>query len=356
MAKKQDTSKKQPPADQKTAGEHRHEPWPRDEEQEFAIALSDQEELLETAAGKPGRRRGRQTNLDFFECNILDVATKGDIWSMEHPFYAMRAGDTATRRYTHNDVDIEIIPSSLGMATQRDKDVLLYCAAQITEKINRGEPVEARVSIRMHSLLLATNRPTSGVGYKRLEAALKRLQGTQVWTNIKTGGKHHKSSFNLIERCDSADDGWLHITLPEWFFRAIAAREVLTYHPDYFLLNKPIEQKLYELARKHCGGQRSWRCSLELLLKKSGSVCRKKEFKRALEQVVESQHLPQYDLVIDGDAAVFTNRSLELTAADNAECERLAQEAVFREEWERDHPGQTWPGYQRAFVGLRPKA
>lgn len=34
---------------------------------------------------------------------------------------------------------------------------------------------------------------------------------------------------------------------------------------DCFRLRKPIEWRLYEIARKHCGGQADWLVGLELL-------------------------------------------------------------------------------------------
>jgi plasmid replication initiation protein len=47
----------------------------------------------------------------------------------------------------------------------------------------------------------------------------------------------------------------LRATLSDWVFNAVAAREILTLSRDYFRLRKPLERRLYELARKHCGQQ-----------------------------------------------------------------------------------------------------
>ena len=54
-------------------------------------------------------------------------------------------------------------------------------------------------------------------------------------------------------------------------FNAIEANEVLTLHPDYFRLRKPLERRIYEIVRKHCGNKQSWRIGTKLLLKKTGS-------------------------------------------------------------------------------------
>ena len=58
--------------------------------------------------------------------------------------------------------------------------------------------------------------------------------------------------------------------LSDWVFNAIRAREILTLHRDYFRLRKPIERRVYEIARKHCGQQDEWKIGLVTLLKKIG--------------------------------------------------------------------------------------
>lgn len=60
----------------------------------------------------------------------------------------------------------------------------------------------------------------------------------------------------------------VEITLSDWVFNAIKAKEVLTLHRDYFRLRKPLERRLYELARKHCGQKDEWKISLDLLQEK----------------------------------------------------------------------------------------
>jgi plasmid replication initiation protein len=60
----------------------------------------------------------------------------------------------------------------------------------------------------------------------------------------------------------------VEVTLSKWLFNAVQAHEVLTIHRNYFRLRKPLERRLYELARKHCGNQASWIIGLELLREK----------------------------------------------------------------------------------------
>lgn len=47
----------------------------------------------------------------------------------------------------------------------------------------------------------------------------------------------------------------VEVGLSRWLFNAVQVHEVLTINSDYFRLRKPIERRLYELARKHCGDQ-----------------------------------------------------------------------------------------------------
>jgi plasmid replication initiation protein len=74
----------------------------------------------------------------------------------------------------------------------------------------------------------------------------------------------------------------VEVTLSKWLFNAVHAHEVLTINPDYFRLRKPIERRLYELARKHCGDQAFFVIGLELLQNKRGSKSALFEFRRPL--------------------------------------------------------------------------
>src|SRR5262249_14247441 len=160
---------------------------------------------------------------------------------------------------------VTIAPSALGLATIHDKDVLIYCISQLVAKQNAGlalDPAQHRtLHLKAYDLLVVTNRNTDGRGYEQLRGALDRLSGTRVGTNIKTGAQTITEGFGLIDswRIVRQTDGGrmteLRITLSDWVFNAVAAREVLTLHRGYFRLRKPLERRIYELGRKHCGKQ-----------------------------------------------------------------------------------------------------
>ena len=217
----------------------------------------------------------RHPTPDFFVCDIFDAAPKGDLASMEHPIFSLATKpDTRLRRYEHGPVFIEI--------AVHDRDILIYCISQLMAALNEGKQVSQVVHFKAHDLLKATNRITSGEGYSSLKAALERLKGTQISTNIATGGKETFDTFGLIDRARivrETREGRMQeveVKLSDWVFNAIRQQEVLTLHRDYFRLRKPLERRMYELARKHCGKKEEWRISLEVMQKKCGSASTKK--------------------------------------------------------------------------------
>lgn len=206
-------------------------------------------------------------------------------------------------------------------------------------------------------MLVATNRNTAGSGYSQLKAALERLAGTRISTNIVTGGKEIFRTFGLIESAEvvrETRDGRMQeveIKLSDWVFNAIRSKEVLTLHRDYFRLRKPLERRIYELARKHCGAQKEWRISLALLQKKCGSNSTPREFRRLVVNIVredrEHDHmnlvyrdklfpLPAYRRAFEGLVAQLPEKiackiTVELLAlAHDRGCERELAEELDR--------------------------
>ncbi len=250
---------------------------------------------------------------------MLDAAPKGDMASMAHPIFSLSTKpDLRARRYEDGATYVEVRPSTDGLATIHDRDVLIYCISQVIAALNEGRPVARTVRLKARDLLRATNRVTDGRGYEGLRSALRRLQGTQIETNVTTGGTEQLDIFSLIDRARivrETRDGRMQeieIELSDWVFSAIEAREVLTLHRDYFRLRKPLERRLYELARKHCGRQRQWKIGLGLLQAKCGSNSSAREFKRLVSQIAEADaehgHMPDYAVRLEGGQAVFVNR------------------------------------------------
>lgn len=276
--------------------------------------------MIETSKVRLPLLPERYPTPDFFVCDFLDAAPKGDMASMEHPIFSLSTKpDHRIRRYEHGANYIEIKPSADGLATVHDRDILIYCISQLMASLNAGKEVSSVLRFKAHDLLKATNRMTNGQGYEALKAALERLAGTRISTNVTTGGLEVFETFGIIERAKIVRETRqgrmqdVEVKLSDWVFNAIQHREVLTLHRDYFRLRKPLERRMYELARKHCGKKLEWRISLELLRKKCGSSSTLKEFRRLVTKIVEEdlrfQHMPDYAVVLDdSDMVIFRNR------------------------------------------------
>lgn len=334
----------------------------------------------------PALMPDRHQHHDLFICDVADAVLKDMMAHMEHPFYSLsKKPETTVRRYEHNGCWMEITPSIKGLATIYDKDILIYCISQIMAKINKGENVTQRVRINSRDLLMFANRGTSGRDYLALVEALDRLEGTRIRTNIRTGNEEQIDGFGLIDassiRRKHGLDGrlmWCEVKLSDWVFSAIRAQEVLTLHRDYFRLRKPLERRVYELARKHCGQQDEWRIGLPTLLKKAGSQSPLKRFRQMVRHLADNDHLPDYSVAFDltADMVTFRNRGsvtgplpaswegrLELDAHHDARMVAPGWDMHFLEqEWRRwlgdneiepQHPGRHFVKFCKSWYEKR---
>ena len=260
----------------------------------------------------------RYPQRDFFLCDILGAIPKDDLATMEHPVFSLSTRpDTRILSYEHNGTEITVTPSVRGLATIHDKDILIFCVSQLMAAVNMGRAVTRTLTLRAADLLVATNRETSGDSYRRLREAFERLAGTRITTNYETGGIETTSGFGLIEAWEitrKSKGGRMisvTVTLSDWLFRAVLSKSVLTLSRDYFRLRKPLERRIYELARKHCGGQRTWRASVKTLHAKAGSDAPLRVFRAALRRMIVDDNLPDYDITEDlGDVMVITRKRL----------------------------------------------
>ncbi len=276
---------------------------------------------------------------DFFVLDVFDVTPRSDIGSMEHPVFSLSTKpDTRALSYEHDDTKIEIIPGVRGLPTVFDKDILIYCISKLIHLKNAGKPIGPKVRLTTHDLLVSTNKPTNNLGYQRLEASLERLAGTVIKTTIETGEEATVSGFALISSFEYNRKGSMHadrlryleITLSEWLFRAIDSTEVLTIDREYFRLRSPLDRRLYELARKHCGSKEKWRIGIDKLQKKCGSKQERKHFVRHMRETVAADRLPEYRVELDGDLAVFWRRAGEGTNAERPNPATIAPESPAR--------------------------
>jgi plasmid replication initiation protein len=315
---------------------------------------------------------------DFFVCDIFDASPKDDLGTMEHPLFSLSTRpDRRILSYAHNGVKVQVIPSVKGRATIYDKDILIYCISQLMAAVNAGRAISRKLQLKAHDFLVATGRDTSGDSYTRLLEALERLAGTRITTNMATGGVEVTSGFGLIENwkilrsTSNAQGGGgrmmsIMITLSEWLFRAVQSNSVLTLSRDYFSLRKPLERRIYELARKHCGRQPEWRVSVTVLHKKAGSAAPLRVFRAAVRRMISDANLPDYEIceepgdlicltrrgqvVLPGTGPVLSADTLDAARAMQPGMDVYALEAEWRSFWMQS--GQPRLGSaNKAFLG-----
>ncbi|MFW2545264.1 replication initiator protein A [Primorskyibacter sp. 2E107] len=271
---------------------------------------------MAATGGEGGLLPDRHPTGDFFVCDVFGASPKDDLGTMEHPIFSLSTRpDRRILSYAHNGVEVSVTPSVRGRATIHDKDILIYCISQLVAALNAGRAISRTLTLRAHDLLVATNRDTSGDAYTRLKEAFERLAGTRITTNLQTGGVETTSGFGLIEaweirrRSRGGRMISVSVTLSDWLFRAVQSKSVLTLSRDYFRLRKPLERRIYELARKHCGRQPEWKIGLATLHKKAGSAAPIRVFRAAMRRMAAENHLPDYAMVeSDGDLYHFTRR------------------------------------------------
>lgn len=255
--------------------------------------------------------------------------------SMEHPLFSLATKpDMRHLVYQSRENSLEIIPSGLGLPTIKDKDILIFCISQLMHRKNRGEKISKRVRFSARELMIATNRSTDGREYKRLERAFQRLQGTQFKTNIQTGNKKEVRIFSLIDEGGYVmkEEGewrldYCEIVLSNWFMRAIEANEVISISSDYFRLRRPLERRIYEIGRKHCGNQSKWQIGLAKLQTKTGSNAPLKKFRLNLRQIIADDHTPFYRMELTkDDLVIFRPRTTKVTLTPDIRLPEWAEE------------------------------
>lgn len=306
----------------------------------------------------------RHPQKDFFILDIADVVLKDDMASMEHPLFSLATKpDHRHLEYRGGGNRLKIIPSGVGLPTIFDKDILIFCISQLMHKKNRGEPIGNRVRFSGRELLMATNRPTNNLGYQRLEQAFHRLRGTNFQTDITTGNKRETRIFGLIDEGGFVmkEEGewrldYCEVVLSDWVMRAIEGDEVVTISNDYFRLRRPLERRIYEIARKHCGSQKRWHINLAKLQDKTGSNAPLKKFRLNIRQIIEGNHLPFYTLELTSDdLVIFRPRQNRVTIGANIVLPEWAEEKgrkVAREKgWDYQALRANWMDFAREATG-----
>lgn len=257
---------------------------------------------------------------DLFNAIGLPSAVKGDLLSLEYPVFSLsknRMTDIVT--YSKGGKTIKIVPSAYGSATIFDYDLLIYAISHMVKAADNGINVSRRIRIHVKSFFEHTKRSTGGASYARVLDMLRRLKGTSIETNIRTNAVEQVEGFGLIDdfkilRYTNDNKGALEfeMTLSDWIFRNAMTNGVLTMNAEYFDIGGGLERRLYQIARKHCGGQAWFEIGLPALMEKSGSKQSPRDFMRMFAGGGCLETLPGYRVVIDDSVrppkVVFLNR------------------------------------------------
>lgn len=269
----------------------------------------------------------KHNQIELFLADEVEISSiRDELASMEHPFFALKAGDASIREYKNGNTTITIKPTADGIATIFDKDIWIYAISKLMTAINEGEIVNRKIYFTPYDFFITTNREIGGKTYKDLEKSLSRLKGTVINTNIvHSKDKQETTEFGLIdswrileERKGKLDIGMVEVVLPNWLFEALEKRKILKISTDYFRIRKAIDRRIYEIARKHCGEQYEFEISLERLLKKTGSTSTKEKFKFNIKKLAIENKLPDYEIIFDNDRdmVIFKNRNPDPKKAD----------------------------------------
>lgn len=255
--------------------------------------------------------------LDLFLPIGVAPATKGDQDSMEFPMFMLSSKPVTTAvLFEGSNYRIEIIPGNkvaegaegsgeaptevVPLATQNDKDLILFFVSHLVTSANRKQPVSPKIRVSAADMLRGMQRGSGGRDYKALEDALMRIRRTTWKVAWRSDDRRFEDEIRCFQnvRLERSPEGRLRhveVELCNWLFKCALNREVLTYDFRYYLLRSNLIKRLYELARKHQGGQRykhsgdpkSIPFSLAQLHKKCGSLGTLKHFRSSIRKLVE---------------------------------------------------------------------
>jgi plasmid replication initiation protein len=257
-----------------------------------------------------------ETQVDLFLDQIIDAPIKDDRALMEHPFFSLQKRPRMEAFVYDNGsgIRVEVKPGAHGMATIWDKDLLIYIASILNDRLERGDVTDRTIRFPAYDFLKVTGRGTGPRAYKLFDDMLDRLQSTSIRTTIEAGGDKERRFFSWIESAKIIEKAnrngkkvmvGVEVTLNDWMFRSIVQdRRVLSINRDYFRLTMGMERRLYELARKHVGNQPEWFIGIKKLADKCGSLRETRKFKADIKKIIERDNVPDYRLeLIESEAA-----------------------------------------------------
>lgn len=279
---------------------------------------------------------------DCFVPMLYDVGTKDSQSIMDVAVYRLskketRAGEII--RYDLPDGHVQVSAGPAGMATVWDYDLVLMAVSHLTEAMNRyreGKGEKPGRVFRPHvaDILKFCRRSGGGTQTDNLVETFLRLNTTHIAMQRTRKARNGKTvtvsegealiSRYKITTNQAGKPEHIEIELAEWMFREVVDGKnpnVLTVHPDYFLIGPGIGRFVYRLARRAAGRtQAKW--AFQTIYEHSGSSGTFKEFSRILRKIIKAGDLPEYELAEEpgkiGPLLAMTYRGTGTSELDDA--------------------------------------
>ncbi|MBS1039043.1 replication initiator protein A [Gluconobacter cerinus] len=283
-----------------------------------------------------------ESQTDFFVPTLYDVGTKDSRSIMDVAVFRLSKRDRRAGEVIHyelSDGHVTVSGGAAGMASVWDYDLVLMAVSHLTEQMNRfreGKAERPSRIFRPHvaDVLRFCRRSDGGKQKDDLVETCIRLNTTHVAvqrikknSNGKTitvdEGEPLISRYKII-KSDTGKPEYIEIELADWMHREITDGknpEVLTVHPDYFLIDPGIGRFVYRLARR-AAGKTEAKWSFQTIYDRSGSSGTLKKFTENLRKIINSNNLPEYsieeELGNSGPLLVMTYRNSSARMEDNA--------------------------------------
>ncbi len=249
---------------------------------------------------------------DFFVTPFYDMGGRDSRHIMDVAVFRLgkkekRAGELI--RYELPDGFVEVTAGPYGMASVWDYDIVLMLVSHLTEAMNRyregrGEKPGRTFRPHVFDILKFARRGDGSRQVDEVAAALDRLKGTTIKSR-RGKGKDEKTAsdglinnYTILSKTDTGRISSVEIEAPKWIHKQIVEGkqpDVLTVHPDYFLITLGIGRFLYRLARRAAGKSHAqW--SFRKLYERSGSTGDFKKFSFTLREMIATNDLPEYVL------------------------------------------------------------
>lgn len=256
---------------------------------------------------------------DFFVPTLYDIGTRDSRKIMDVAVFRLSKKDHRANeviRYDLPDGHVQVSSGVHGMASVWDYDIVLMAVSHLTEAMNRfrdGKGPKPGPSFRPHvgDVLKFCRRDNGGKQKNLISSALDRLATTYVaiertkklkgkMVTIKEG-ENLIAQKSVIENTATGKVEFVEFKIADWMYREITegkSPDVLTVHPDYFLIDQGIGRFVYRLARR-AAGKTTATWGFKTIYERSGSTGSFKEFCRILRKVITAGDFPEYILKED---------------------------------------------------------